>query len=106
MREQIVAHRAAPPSEPANRWFLRPSATGRMARSTELLSSSMLASSRKGERAGHRGSGARVTTRRGPPAVPRNAAELLFEPGLHGRDQRSRLDIAHVCAVLGRAAPD
>src|SRR5258707_8807668 len=34
MREQTVAHRTPPPSEPANRWFLRPSATGRMARST------------------------------------------------------------------------
>src|SRR5437016_5914673 len=30
-----------PPSEPANRWFLRRSATGRIARSTELLSSSI-----------------------------------------------------------------
>src|SRR5947209_2312150 len=47
MREQTVAHRSAPPSEPANRWFLRPSATGRIARSTELLSSSMRPSSRK-----------------------------------------------------------
>jgi len=24
MREQTVAHRAPPPSDPANRWFLRP----------------------------------------------------------------------------------
>jgi hypothetical protein len=28
MRAQTVAQRAPPPSEPANRWFLRPSATG------------------------------------------------------------------------------
>ena len=46
MREQTVAHRSPPPSEPANRWFLRPRATGRMARSTGLLSSSMRPSSR------------------------------------------------------------
>jgi hypothetical protein len=29
MREQMVAHRTPPPSEPANRWFLRPSAISR-----------------------------------------------------------------------------
>jgi hypothetical protein len=59
------------------------------------------------EEAGERRpSGKRVADRLGQPPVPRNAAELLFEPGLHGRDQRSRLDIARVSAVLGRAAPD
>ena len=47
MSEATIAQRAAPLSEPANRWFLRPRATGRMARSTVLLSSSMRPSSRK-----------------------------------------------------------
>ena len=47
MREQTVAQRTPPPSEPANRWFFRPSATGRIARSTGLLSSSIRPSSRK-----------------------------------------------------------
>ncbi len=28
MREQTVAQRSAPPSDPANRWFLRPSVNG------------------------------------------------------------------------------
>jgi hypothetical protein len=56
MREQTVAHRMPPPSEPANRWFLRPSAMGRMARSTGLLSSSMRPSSRKRVRASQRAS--------------------------------------------------
>src|SRR6185437_15229425 len=32
MSEQTIAQRSAPPSEPANRWFLRPKAIGRMAR--------------------------------------------------------------------------
>ena len=41
MSEQTVAQRSAPPSDPANRWFLRPSVTGRIARSTVLLSRSM-----------------------------------------------------------------
>src|SRR5882762_877900 len=54
VREQMVAHRTPPPSEPANRWFLRPSAMGRMARSTGLLSSSMRPSSRNRVRAGDR----------------------------------------------------
>jgi hypothetical protein len=40
-----VAHRMPPPSEPANKWFLRPSTMGRMALSTGLLSSSMRPSS-------------------------------------------------------------
>ena len=44
--EQTMAQRSAPPSEPANRWFLRPRAIGRMARSTVLVSSSTRPSSR------------------------------------------------------------
>lgn len=55
-----VAQRAAPPSEPAKRWFLRPSAIGLIARSTGLLSSSMRPSSRKrhsaDQRRSHNGS--------------------------------------------------
>jgi hypothetical protein len=38
-------------SDPANRWFLRPSAMGRMARSTVLLSSWRRPSSRNRQRA-------------------------------------------------------
>jgi hypothetical protein len=34
MREQTVAHRTPPPSEPANRWFLRPSVTAAARAST------------------------------------------------------------------------
>src|SRR5262249_57658616 len=37
--------RSERPSDPAKRWFLRPRATGRMARSTGLLSSSVRPSS-------------------------------------------------------------
>src|SRR6516165_7741846 len=59
------------------------------------------------EKAGERHpSGERVADRLSQPAVPGNSAELLFEPDLHRRDQRSRLDVAHVSAVLIRAAAD
>src|ERR1700730_3484963 len=37
MREQTIAQRTPPPSEPAKRWFLRPSAIGLIARSTGLF---------------------------------------------------------------------
>jgi len=47
--EAMIAQRRPPPSDPANRRFLRPSATGRMARSTGLVSSSIWPSSRKRE---------------------------------------------------------
>ena len=56
INEHTMAQRSAPPSEPANRWFLRPRATGRMARSTVLVSSSTRPSSRNRQRAGQRAS--------------------------------------------------
>src|ERR1700680_4143127 len=37
MREQTIAQRTPPPSEPAKRWFLRPSAIGLIARSAGLF---------------------------------------------------------------------
>jgi hypothetical protein len=36
-REAAAARRPAPPAEPANRWFLPPRATGRMARSDVVV---------------------------------------------------------------------
>ena len=49
-----MAHRPAPPSLPANRLFLRPSAIGLIARSTGLVSRSMRPSSMKRVSADHR----------------------------------------------------
>ena len=54
--EATTAQRSAPPSDPAKRWFLRPRATGRIARSTGLLSSSMRPSSTNRHSAGQRAS--------------------------------------------------
>jgi CRP-like cAMP-binding protein len=60
--------KSPPPSEPANRWFLRQSGTGRMTRSTGLLSSSMRPSSRRRESAGHRVSALRIASAGSPRA--------------------------------------
>jgi hypothetical protein len=46
IRLATIAQWRAPPSEPANRAFLRPKAIGRMARSMMLVSSSSRPSSR------------------------------------------------------------
>src|SRR5258705_7918336 len=80
MREQTVAHRTPPPSEPANKWF-------RMARSTGLLSSSI--SDGLGEGAGGW-----------------NAAKLPLEPGLHHLDEWPGTGVADMPTCVGCAALD
>src|SRR5262245_8527841 len=54
MSEAMTAQCSPPPSEPAKRRLLRPSAIGRIARSTTLESISMRPSSRKRVRPSHR----------------------------------------------------
>ena len=98
-----MAQRAAPPSEPAKRWFLRPSVIGRMARSTVLVSSSMRPSSRKRPSALQR---ERVADRFGERTARGHADELGLEPGLHGFDQRQGFGVPRDLARRGGLAAD
>jgi hypothetical protein len=101
MREQTVAHRTAPPSEPANRWFLRDGSNGALDRVVVELDTTVI------EEAGEGGPAPeRVADSLGEGAGGWNAAKLHLEPKLHQLDERQGADVTHMPARLCGAAPD
>ena len=84
--EAITAQCSAPPSEPANRAFLRFSAIGRMVRSTMLVSISMRPSSRKRLRPAQREQ--RVADGLGELGLLADQRELALQPRLERFDER------------------
>src|SRR5438034_8290875 len=104
IREQTVAHRAPPPSEPANRWFLRPKRDGSdrtFNRIVVEVDTAIVQETAEGWPAGEG-----VADCLGETAAARDAAKLHLEPGLHRFDERPGLDIAHGLALLSGTSPD
>jgi hypothetical protein len=85
IRDATVAQCSAPPSDPANNAFFRLSATGRMERSTVLLSSSMRPSSMKRVRPSQRDRA--VADGRGELALLADQTEFCAQPRLERIDQ-------------------
>ena len=99
MREQMVAHRTPPPSEPANRWFLRDGPDGALDRIVVEFDAAVIEEPGEGWPARER-----ITNGLGEGAGGWNAAKLHLEPGLHHLDERPGAGATNVPTLLCGAA--
>ena len=102
MSEAMTAQCSPPPSEPAKRWFLRPSAIGRIERSTTLESNLDAAVVEEaGEPVPAR---ERVADRRGDGRLAGDGGELGFQPQTQSIDERLATPLPRLAAFVGGQA--
>ena len=97
----MAAARSPPASDPANSQFLRPKASGRIARSTGLLSIAKVPSSMKRVSASQRDSAYRIA-----PAMSLRPETRCSVAGAQVVQHRQRFLLAHLAAPVGRLAGD